>query len=121
MFPKVEDENKFVNRIESLCQLYTNPEVLNGTIKATSSDEKTGIQAISHLKITPERKGVTKRVESEYKRNGTTCLIAGKDICTGKIISYNLGPTRTEKDYLNHIKSILWTFSGESYRNKIKV
>lgn len=115
MFPKVEDENKFVNRIESLCQLYTNPEVLNGTIKATSSDEKTGIQAISHIKITPERKGVTKRVESEYKRNGRTCLIAGK------IISYNLGPTRTEKDYLNHIKSILWTFSGESYRNKIKV
>jgi transposase len=73
----------------------------------TSSDEKTGIQAISHLKTTPAKQGATKRVESEYTRNGTTCLIAGRDICTGEIISYHLGQTRTEIDYLNHVKSIV--------------
>lgn len=115
MFPKIAEEEEFVTRIESLCHLYTCPEVLNGTIKVTSSDEKTGIQAISHLKTTPERKGVRKRVESEYKRNGTTCLIAGKDICTGKIISYHLGQTRTEIDYLNHIKSIVATDPNKTH------
>ena len=82
---------------------------MTGVIKVTSSDEKTGIQAVSHLKTTPEKPGQQKRIESEYTRNGTSCLIAGRDICTGKIISYHLGQTRTEKDYLNHIKSIVAT------------
>jgi transposase len=81
--------------------------VLTGKLKVSSSDEKTGIQALSHLKTTPEKPGQQKRIESEYTRNGTTCLIAARDICTGKIISYHLGQTRTEKDYLNHIKAIV--------------
>ena len=109
MFPKIEDEEEFIDRIENLCTLYNNSDVLTGELKVTSSDEKTGIQAVSHLKTTPEKQGQQKRVESEYTRNGTTCLIAGRDICTGKIISYHLGQTRTEKDYLNHIKSIVAT------------
>lgn len=61
------------------------------------------------MKITPAKPGIKKRIESEYVRNGTTCLIAGRDVCTGKIISYNLGQTRTEVDYLNHIKAIVAT------------
>jgi transposase len=54
-------------------------------------------------------KGVKRRIETEYTRNGTTCLIAAKDIATGKIISAHLGQTRKEEDYLNHIKSIVST------------
>ncbi len=81
----------------------------------TSSDEKTGIQSICHLKTTPVNQGVTKRIESEYTRNGTTCLIAGKDICTGKIVSHYLGQTRTENDYLNHIKSIVATAPNKKH------
>jgi len=88
---------------------------LNGKIQVTSSDEKTGIQAVNHLKTTPARLGVKKRIESEYTRNGTTCLIAGKDICTGKIISYHLGQTRTEIDYLNHIKAIVATAPSKAH------
>ena len=88
---------------------------MNGKIQVTSSDEKTGIQAVNHLKTTPARLGVKKRIESEYTRNGTTCLIAGKDICTGKIISYHLGQTRTEIDYLNHIKAIVATAPSKAH------
>ena len=39
----------------------------------SSSDEKTGIQAISHSQISKMSVGKLKRIESEYIRNGTTC------------------------------------------------
>ena len=109
MFPTIDDEEEFVTRIENICQVYKDAGKLKDEVQVTSSDEKTGIQAISHLKITPPKKGIKKRIESEYTRNGTTCLIAAKEICTGEIISYNLGQTRTERDYLKHIKSMVLT------------
>ncbi len=115
MFPKIENEEEFIGRIERICLLYKSNDMLSGEIKVTSSDEKTGIQAISHLKTKSASAGQKKRIESEYTRNGTTCLIAGRDICTGKIISYNLGQTRTENDYLNHVKSIVATAPSKAH------
>lgn len=53
--------------------------------------------------------GQIARKDCEYKRNGTTCLIAAKDIATGKIVVYSQGATRTEEDYLNHVKAIVNT------------
>lgn len=47
------------------------------------------------------------RIDPEYTRNGTSCLIAGLDVKTGKINIYSQGETRNEIDYLNHIKSII--------------
>ncbi len=73
----------------------------------SSSDEKTGIQAISHSQTTPMKPGKVKRVESEYKRNGTTCLIASKKISTGQLNAFTLGQTRKEEDYLGHIQDIV--------------
>lgn len=107
IFPKIENEEEFVNRIEDICEVYketTNPE---SKIIVTSSDEKTGIQATSNLKIEPIQKGRNKRIDPEYKRNGTTCLIAGLDVKTGEISSYTQGDTRNEKDYLKHIQQIV--------------
>jgi len=48
----------------------------NNEMVISSSDEKTGIQAISHSQISKMSVGKLKRTESEYIRNGTTCLIA---------------------------------------------
>ena len=73
----------------------------------TCTDEKTGIQATESLKIESGRKGRCNRKDSEYKRNGTTCLIAGLDVKTGNIAHYNQGETRTEEDFLEHIKGIV--------------
>lgn len=50
-------------------------------------------------------KGCVEKIESEYQRNGTQCLIASKDLKTGKIAEYSIGETRTEEDYLTHILS----------------
>ena len=76
-------------------------------IIVSSSDEKTGIQAISHSWTTPMKSGKLKRVESEYKRNGTTCLIASTKISTGQLNAFTLGKTRKEQDYLKHVQDIV--------------
>lgn len=75
----------------------------------SSSDEKTGIQAISHSKTSKMSVGKLKRIESEYIRNGTTCLIASRNIKTGKLNAYTLGQTRKEEDFLNHAQQITAT------------
>ena len=76
-------------------------------MSVSCSDEKTGIQALSHIKTEPMKSGQCKRIDPEYKRNGTSCLIASRDVKTGKINAYSLGGTRKEKDYLEHVKSIV--------------
>ena len=81
----------------------------------SSSDEKTGIQAISHSQIKKMGLGKLKRVESEYIRNGTTCLIASRDIKTGRLNAHTLGQTRKEGDFLAHVKEIAATGPGKEH------
>jgi len=81
----------------------------NNEMVISSSDEKTGIQAISHSQISKMSVGKLKRTESEYIRNGTTCLIASRNITTGKLNAYNLGKTRKEEDFLKHAQEIVAT------------
>lgn len=69
-----------------------------------STDDKTGIQALERLHPTKETKpGFTERLEFEYKRHGTLCLIANFDVVTGKAIAPTIGLTRTEEDFVAHI------------------
>jgi transposase len=69
-----------------------------------SIDEKTSIQALERLEgRAPASKGGSKRREFEYKRHGTTCLIAALDIGTGKISHFLLNPTRTEADFAGFV------------------
>ncbi|BDD01358.1 transposase [Persicobacter psychrovividus] len=78
-----------------------------------SVDEKTGIQAKQNIKITTAKSGQVKRVDPEYKRNGTTCLIAGMNIMDGEVTKYQLGQTRNEEDFCKFIESII-----DKYPNK---
>jgi len=57
------------------------------------------------------RPGRNRRVESEYTRHGTTCLIAALDISNGKIHHSRLHPTRTEEDFLIFTKQCCATVS----------
>lgn len=59
--------------------------------------------------------GKLKRVESEYIRNGTTCLIASRDIKTGRLNAHTLGQTRKEGDFLAHVKEIAATGPGKEH------
>jgi len=116
LFPKIENEEEFVSRIETLNELYDMANCLDNEIVISSSDEKTGIQAISHLQTSKMSSGKLKRIESEYVRNGTTCLIASRNISTGQINAYTLGQTRKEEDFLKHVQDI---FSTEQHKKHI--
>lgn len=71
-----------------------------------STDEKTGMQALERLHETkPVRPGLIERVEFEYIRHGTVCLMANFDVATGRVISPSIGPTRTEADFVAHVEA----------------
>ncbi len=71
-----------------------------------SNDELTGVQALErkHPGL-PLRPGKVERREFEYIRHGTRCFIINFEVATGQIGQVSCGPTRTEQDYLNHIRT----------------
>lgn len=95
--------------MEEIGKTYKKATNSNCNITVSCSDEKTGMQALSHIKTEPMKPGQCKRIDPEYKRNGTSCLIAARDVTTGNISTYSLGGTRKEEDYLEHVKSIVAT------------
>jgi transposase len=98
---------QFKKEAQMVCDSYQNAtELHNQGIHLISNDEKTGIQAIErkHKTHPAEPCGKLERIEHSYKRHGTLCLIANFEVATGKIITPSIGLTRTEEDYLNHIK-----------------
>ncbi len=60
-------------------------------------------------KRAPMRAGEVEKQESEYIRHGTQCLIGNFKIATGEMIAPSIGATRTEEDFVNHIKQTLET------------
>lgn len=73
-----------------------------------SVDEKTGIQALERIAADqPMRSGQPRRLEYEYERHGTTCLMAATDLAQGNIMHHRLHPTRTEADFLLFVKGIV--------------
>jgi transposase len=87
-----------------LCKIYSSAsQLLDKGTRVISCDEKTGIQALER-QLTPMKKGQPERRDSNYKRHGTQCLIASFEVATGKIIMPSISETRTEKDFLAHIK-----------------
>ncbi len=73
-----------------------------------STDEMTGIQALERLHPSlPMLPGHVERPEFEYQRHGTLSLIANLDVATGQIVTPSLGSTRTEADFVAHIKETI--------------
>lgn len=71
-----------------------------------SVDEKTGIQALDrHQQRAPDSQGGHQRQEFEYKRCGTTTLIAAVNVEDGRVIHHHLGPTHKEADFADFIKA----------------
>jgi putative transposase len=70
----------------------------------------TGIQALER-KFTDQsiRPGKRERREFEYIRHGTQTLIASFDVASGQVVQGNVGNTRTEADYLTHIRQLIAT------------
>jgi transposase len=92
--------------IEGICALYASAAILEKSgERVLCCDEKTGIQALERVSETQAGKpGRIERQEHSYTRHGTQCLIANLNVSSGTIENASVLDTRTEVDFLEHIK-----------------
>jgi hypothetical protein len=70
----------------------------------------TGVQAKERTAPTkPMRPGQVEKVEFEYQRHGTQCLIGNFEVATGQAIAPTVQATRDEKDFAAHIERTVAT------------
>jgi transposase len=70
-----------------------------------STDEMTGVQALERAQPgLPMVPGKVARREFEYVRHGTLSFMINFDVVTGQVIAPSCGPTRTEADFVAHIR-----------------
>jgi transposase len=78
--------------------------------RTISTDELTGVQALERkhqgLPLAP---GKVERREFEYVRHGTRAFILSRDVVSGQVVAPSCGPTRTEADFLAHIRGVVAT------------
>ena len=68
----------------------------------------TGIQALERQSLDkPIKPGQPLKREFEYVRHGTQTLIASFDISSGQILYESIGQTRTELDFVVHLKRMI--------------
>lgn len=102
-----KDPEVFQERVEAICDCYrAAPESeKNHHTYTVCVDELTGLQALQRnapaLPMIPKR---SERIEFEYARHGTLCLIGNLRVATGELITPTIGPTRTEADFADHIE-----------------
>ena len=88
-----------------MCTVYEQaPALVEEGTHTVSTDEMTGIQALEREVIKPMRSGDVERVEFEYTRHGTQCLLANFDVVSGQVIAPTVNDTRTEADFLAHLQ-----------------
>ncbi|MCP4208908.1 MAG: IS630 family transposase, partial [Shimia sp.] len=125
-----EDEARFDEQIRLVCTLYRQAAQCHAQgIHLICTDEKTGIQALQREAPT---KGVKPelimRMEANYTRHGTRCLMANLVVATGQIVSPSIGATRTEADFLAHIQRTVaadpqgqWIFVADKLNTQLSV
>jgi transposase len=100
-----KDPVVFQERVEAVCDTYQDAPALvrdQGT-HTISTDEMTGLQALERSAPSqPMTYGKPERIESEYTRHGTLCLIGNFCVTSGELITPTIGPTRTESDFVDH-------------------
>lgn len=94
-----------------MCEVYQlAPERHEQGERTVSTDELTGVQALErkHPGL-PMAPGKVERREFEYIRHGTASFIVSRDVVTGQVIAPHAGDSRTEADFLAHIKALVAT------------
>jgi transposase len=105
-----KDPERFAAQVQMVCACYQDAPGLyfHHDTHTISVDEMTGIQALERIAATlPMKPGQSERREFEYKRHGTITLIGNFHVVTGELIAPTLGPTRTEADFVAHMKQTI--------------
>jgi putative transposase len=89
-----------------VCAVYrTAAERAQAGQRTVSTDELTHVQALERLAPDlPPRPGQVARREFEYTRHGTCSFFINFDVATGTVFSPSSGPTRTEADFVEHVR-----------------
>lgn len=109
---KEKCQETFDQQVKLVCQTYLEaPELhFQADTHTVSVDEMPGIQAIERIaKTIPMQPGKPERIEYEYRRHGTLCLIGNWDVVMGQLIAPTISATRTEKDLVQHIHATIQT------------
>jgi len=107
-----KDPDVFQTQVEVVCQAWRDAPDLyfQANTHTVSVDEMPGLQALERIaKTIPMQPGQPKRIEYEYKRHGTLCLIGNWHVVEGQMISPTIKPTRTESDFAWHIFNTVQT------------
>jgi putative transposase len=73
--------------------------------RTMSTDELTHVQALERAAPgLPMRPGHVERREFEYVRHGTLSFMINLDVASGQVVAPSCGPTRTEADFLAHVR-----------------
>lgn len=100
-------DERFVEKVSDINACYKQaPELGKRGEVVVSTDEMTGVQALErkHPGL-PMGPGHVERREFEYIRHGTLSFIVNFHVASGKVGQVSSGPTRTEKDFVRHIRS----------------
>lgn len=109
---KEKDPVKFQSQVELVCQTYMDANRLffQENTFTICLDEMPSIQAIERNgKSTPVQPNQPIRIEYEYIRHGTTCLIGNWDVVNGQMICSTISATRKESDLVKHVDKTVAT------------
>jgi hypothetical protein len=104
-------DERFDEKVADICALYhAAPELAARGEHVLSSDELTGVQALErkHPGL-PMAPGKVERREFEYIRHGTRAFIINRDVVSGEVVAPSGGPTRTEADFVAHLRRTIAT------------
>lgn len=111
--PKPDESRE--QSIREICEVYQKaPRRLEAGEVTLSVDEMTAIQAKERIALDlmpePKQAGAKKqnpknkrRIEHEYKRHGTLCLLGAWDVAKGEAFGW-CNPTRKEEDFVSFIE-----------------
>jgi transposase len=113
-----KDHARFEAQVKTVCDTYlAAPErARTHQTHTVSVDEMTGLQALE--RIAPSKAmiaGKCQRIEFEYTRHGTLCLIGNLVVTTGELLRPTISPTRTEADFASHIEQTVAADPGGSW------
>jgi transposase len=113
-----KDPQLFEHQVQVVCSTYLEaPELyFQYNTHTVSVDEMTGIQALErNAKTIPMEPSQAARIEFEYTRHGTLCLIGNWHVVLGQMIAPTIRPTRTEEDFCWHIHNTVTTDPDASW------
>jgi putative transposase len=102
-------DEQFDTKAAEVSELYLQaPHLAAQGERVLSTDELTSVQALERTRPNlPLSPGQVERREFEFIRHGTCSFILSRDVASGRVLAPSSGPTRTEADFVRHIKAAL--------------